>query len=336
MVRPPGQDPGHEGVAGGFSWGDYIAHLTAEHGTLAAVALKLVHLASTPEDSASVERALRRLRQRGNLDGGDYGRRLLRAFGLPRPIEARVKWFGVYHSRFTDLPLPLCLDQLRLWDRPPVNESRARVWLEIGFAGAALRAGDLEAAKVRLRRARAAQPVELAARIELALVEAYVASRRKQLDKIAASLAEASQLLAEDDGSLSAEERACLHVRWVDQRAYQLNNPPAGVAPDHRAALALYQSLPSDEIHPFVSYRRDAGLAYGHFVLGDRAAAVRLAEAAIGHAGDGGFVRLRAMALNLLARILGEDAGASARGRALAIARRLEDEDLLGRIERRR
>jgi hypothetical protein len=336
MARPPGHDPGHDGVAGGYSWGDYVAHLIAEHGTLAAVALKLVHLASTPEDSASVERALRRLRQRGNLDGGDYGRRLLRVFGLPRPVEARVKWLGVYHSRFTDLPLPLCLDQLRLWDRPPVSESRARVWLEIGFAGAALRARDLEAAEVRLHRARAAPQVELAATIELALVEAYVASRRKQPERLAAALAEAGRLLGPHDAALTPEERACLHVRWVDQRAYQLNNPPAGVAPDHRAALALYEALPRDDIHPFVSYRRDAGRAYGHFVLGEREAAIRLAEAAIGHAGDGGYVRLRAMALNLLARILGDEAGAAARARARAIAGRLEDEDLLGRIDRRR
>src|SRR5688500_13295707 len=118
MASPPGHDPGHAGAgpgpgtgAGlGYSWGEYVAQLTADHGSLAAVALKLAELASTPEDSASVERALRRLRARGNLDGGDYGRRLLRAFGLPQPIEARVRWLGVYHSRFSDLPLSLCRD----------------------------------------------------------------------------------------------------------------------------------------------------------------------------------------------------------------------------------
>jgi hypothetical protein len=119
----------------------------------------------------------------------------------------------------------------------------------------------------------------------------------------------------------------------VDQRAYQKNNPPGGEAPDLRGALALYEALPREDIHPFVSYRRDAGLAYGRYKLGDRAAAVELAEAAIGHAGDGGYIRLRAMALNLLARILGDD-GARARARALAIAKRLEDEELLGRIDR--
>jgi hypothetical protein len=122
----------------------------------------------------------------------------------------------------------------------------------------------------------------------------------------------------------------------VDQRAYQKNNPPVGERPDIRGALALYEAIPREDIHPFVSYRRDAGLAYGRYKLGDRAAAVELAEAAIRHAGDGGYIRLRAMALNLLARILGAEEGAGARGRALAIAKRLEDEELLGRIERGR
>ena len=339
MARSPGHDPGHAGLAGGlagYSWGDYVAHLTTEHGSLAALALKLANLATTPDDSASVERALRRLRGRGNLDGGDYGRRLLRAFGLPKSVEARVKWLGVYHSRFSDLPLSLCLDQLRIWDRPPVGESRARVWVELGFASAALRARDLEAAEVFLRRARAAPPVELAAKIEVALVEAFFASRRGDRDRVAGSLAETERLLeagGDELSSLSFEERACLHVRWVDQRAYQKNNPPGGEAPDLRGALALYEALPREDIHPFVSYRRDAGLAYGRYKLGDRAAAVELAEAAIGHAGDGGYIRLRAMALNLLARILGDD-GARARARALAIAKRLEDEELLGRIDR--
>jgi len=77
-----------------------------------------------------------------------------------------------------------------------------------------------------------------------------------------------------------------------------------------------------------------AGLAYGHFMLGDRAAAIRLAEQALDH--SGGYVRLRALALHLLVQIRGDEEGAPARRHALAIARRIEDEDLLGRIDRRR
>ena len=127
---------------------------------------------------------------------------------------------------------------------------------------------------------------------------------------MAGSLAEATRLLDQEGDDLAPEERACLQVRWVDQRAYQKNNPPVGERPDIRA--------------------------YGRYKLGDRAAAVELAEAAIRHVGDGGYIRIRAMALNLLARILGAEEGAAARGRALAIAKRLEDEELLGRIERGR
>ncbi|WP_437306423.1 hypothetical protein [Sorangium sp. So ce388] len=97
-------------------------------------------------------------------------------------------------------------------------------------------------------------------------------------------------------------------------------------------ALALYASISPEDVHPFVSYRRDAGLAYGRWKLGDRTAAVALAESACRHAGDSGFIRLRAMALLLLARILGDEEGAGAR--ALQLARRLEDEELLFRAER--
>jgi hypothetical protein len=337
MVDDPGHDPGHEAslAPAGFSWGEYVAQLVDEHGSLAALALRLAELASTPEDSASVERALRRLRQRGNLGGGDYGRRLLRAFGLPRPIEARVRWMGVYHSRFTDLPRSLCQDQLRVWDRPPVSESRARVWLELGQASVALRGQELGRAELHLRRARAAGSPELAAQIEIALVEGFLASRQRAPERVAKALAEAGLRLAHADG-LAADERACLHVRWIDQQAYQRNHPPDGSPPDLRGALALYASLPREDLHPFVSYRRDAGLAYAQYRLGDPVAASVLARAAIGHAGDGGYLRLRAMGLQLLAKILGPEAGASAQARALAIAGRLEDEALLGRISRDR
>jgi len=101
-----------------------------------------------------------------------------------------------------------------------------------------------------------------------------------------------------------------------------------------RGALALYERLPSGEVHPFVGYRRDAGLAHGYDKLGEHEKALALARAALEHAADGGYVRLRVMGLGLLARILGDEAGAAARARALAIAGRLEDEELLGRVER--
>ena len=78
MADPTGQVPGH---AAGFTWGDLLATLVAAHGTLAAVAWRLVEQAPG-DDVASVERALRRLRRRGQLDGGLWGQRLLRTFAF--------------------------------------------------------------------------------------------------------------------------------------------------------------------------------------------------------------------------------------------------------------
>jgi len=179
MPPGPGHDSGH--ATGGLSWGELLELLVAEHGTLAAVAWKL---ATNPDDDvASIERALRRLRTRGQRDGGRWGQRLLRVFGIPAPVEARIRWFGPYHSPFNDLPVALCLDQLRLWDRPPLATSRARIWLHLGFASCALRTRDLAAAATHIARARAAlAPLPASydsARIEVALVDAYLTSRRE-------------------------------------------------------------------------------------------------------------------------------------------------------------
>jgi hypothetical protein len=130
----PGQESGQ--APAGYTWGELVGGLVEEHGTLSAVAWKLIEHG---DDVASIERALRRLRGRGQLDGGVWGQRLLRVFGVPKSIEARLRWMGLYQSPFNDLPLALCLDQLRLWDRPPISESRARVWIELGQASCAAR-----------------------------------------------------------------------------------------------------------------------------------------------------------------------------------------------------
>jgi hypothetical protein len=106
-----------------MTWGEYIARLASEHGSLAAVALRLSLAEGVDADAQTVERALRRLRAKEHQDGGQYGRWLIRTFGMPRDVEHRAKWMGVYHSRFTALPVSLCSDQLRLWDR---SRSRAR------------------------------------------------------------------------------------------------------------------------------------------------------------------------------------------------------------------
>lgn len=314
--------PGHKsGHAPGLTWGDYLEQLIAEHGTLTQVAWKLI---DHGDDVANIERALRRLRTRGQRDGGTWGQRLIRTFGVPQTIVARVRWLGLYHSPFTDLPLPLCLDQLRLWDRPPLVNTRARVWLHLGFASTALRQRDFAAAALHLDRADAAAP-DSEAQLEATLQRAYLVSR-DDAPRVPTLLARAEQLLAEASGT--REDHACFAARLADQRAFALNRQR-----DHEGALALYRALPSDDVHPFASYRRDAGLAYGLWRTGHAAEARRLAERAITHAGDGGYVRLRAMGLLMLARVADHR---DALARAEAIAARLDDAELAIRAARLR
>ena len=55
-----------------LTWDRYVAWLVDEHGTLAAVADRLAAARGYAEGVETVERALRRLRQRGTLDGGAW------------------------------------------------------------------------------------------------------------------------------------------------------------------------------------------------------------------------------------------------------------------------
>lgn len=316
------------------SWGDYIRQLAEEHGSLAALALKLSLSDPSGEsaDAASVERALRRLRTKGHQDGGLYGQWLLRTFGMPRAIEERAKWLGVYHSRFTDLPVSLCLDQLRLWDRPPLAESRTRTWLALGYATCALRSNRLEEAAAHLIGARGGHGL-VAATLEARLLGAFLASRQGEGARADALLQELEPLLS--DAQLGTEEAVCLRARWLDQRAYRLLHPSTGEPPRVDEAGLLYEQIPQHRAPLFAACKRDGGLAYVRHRQGDRAGAIAHARLAIDHAGDGGFARLRIAALGLLAFLLGDDPeGRTIRARAERAARHLEDEDLLGRLRR--
>jgi tetratricopeptide (TPR) repeat protein len=318
MSEPPGHTSGQ--APAGFSWGDLVAALVEQHGTLTQVAWKLIEHASG-DDVASIERALRRLRGRGQANGGVWGQRVLRVFGPPATAESRLRWMGLYHSPFTDLPIALCLDQLRLWDRPPISESRARVWIQLGYATCALRQRRFDEAAQHCVQARVAE-VPDDARIELALIEAYLASRSD--GDVSALLDAAERALA--SAGLAAEDAACFRARIADQRAFQINR-----AGGYAEGLALYDALPAEDVHPFASYRRDAGRAYGLHRTGRTAEALVLAQRAIAHAGDGGYTRLRAMGLLMLAKF-GLAVDAIARARAIAV--RLGDDELLARVER--
>ncbi len=313
----------------GLSWAAYVDWLASESGSLAAAAERLSAHHGHRDDVGSIERALRRLRQREHGDGGKWGLRALVLFGLPGAAEARLRWLGAYHSRFTDLPVPVCEDLVRLWDRPPLNQSRAaRAWLPLAQASVALRRADEALAATCLARVRAqlaSAPPD--AQVELLLIEAYLASR--------AAPASVEALLAAVAGPLARvtddETRACLAARWVDQRAYALHRRSP---PDYAASTALYEAQPPSDAPPFVLCRRAAGLAFVRWKLGHPDEAASLAREAVRHAGDGGHVRLRAMALTMLARVSQGPAADEARQRAAAIATRLDDETLRLRLAR--
>jgi len=325
MDEAPGRKSGQS-----FVWADYVAWIAESAGSLTAAAEKIAGLGGFADDVASIERALRRLRDRGTAPGGKWGARALAVFGLPGAVEERVRWMGAYHSRFVDLPVPVCEDLVRLWDRPPTSERAAtRTWLFLARAELCLRARDLGGASAAFAQARlGVRSAAPDAAIELLLGEAFVASRNDRA-AVPALLAEVEPLLP---SVASADDRACLHARWIDQLAYERQKED-----DAAGAEGLYRTIAEADAPPFVLARRANGLAYARWKQGDHDGGAALAREACLHAGDGGHVRLRAMALQMLGRILGDtDAGRAARDRALAIAKRLDDEMLRVRFSRDR
>ena len=142
-------------------------------------------------------------------------------------------------------------------------------------------------------------------------------------------------LANDDDGpetDLREDDRACLFARWIDQHAYRLNKPTVG-APDHLGAIALYRRIPEDG-PLFARCRRENGLGWARLRLGEAELARAHAVAGVEAAGDAGSLRMRAMALNLLAACSEGDEAERIRERARAIARSLEDEALLVRFSR--
>ena len=84
----PGHDPGHD-------WASYVDHFKREHGSWSALADELIRRASAavdvPLDPGSVEKGLRRLAARKHKPGGDYGRWMMRFFGVPADIERTAR-----------------------------------------------------------------------------------------------------------------------------------------------------------------------------------------------------------------------------------------------------
>jgi hypothetical protein len=318
----------------GLSWADYVARWVSDRGGWVPLADELIFRAgessSIPGDPHTVERGLRRLARREHRPGGQYGRWMLRYFGFTTPVARWLAWMGQYHSRFADLPSALRLEQLVLWNRPPVSESRLACWIHIGLASVYERMLDDHGVEQWLARAeRRASAAGSAAEIEVALFRGRLETDAGCRDAAAALYDRAEGLL--DATDLEPGDALPYRARLADQRAYHLTKPIDG-APDHEGARALYTSIADEPYIPFVSFRRAAGLAYCAWKLGDAGEAERLARLAADHAGDGGLVRMRVMALNMLSRVLGPGRAHEVRARAARMAALLEDEELARRV----
>ncbi|MCB9596489.1 MAG: hypothetical protein H6719_27445 [Sandaracinaceae bacterium] len=320
-----GQDPGHPSP----TWAQLVHAWRDRAGGWVPLAEELLRRgggrSELPDNLETIERGLRRLAARGHASGGQYGRWLERFFGTPPEIEGWLRWLGQYHSRFADLPVSLRRRQLEHWDQPPLNEAAAGVWLDLGMASVGFRLDDEAVLGARLDRARRKlDRASAAARLEHALLRARVDDPDGAwLDAAAAGL---------DDPALGVEDAACYRARHVDATAYRRMREGASFA----EGRALYASIPADTAIPFVDFRRALGLAYCDWKAGDVDAGLRAALAAADHAGDGGYVRLRAMAFNLASRIATGDRAAELADRARVLSERLEDEELRARVERPR
>lgn len=306
----------------GCTWGRYLDELCAASGGLTALTHLLIRRASNatalPDDPGSIERALRRLRTKGNAPGGQYGRWLLKYFGVPSPLADTAKWMGQYHSRFSDLPLALREAQLWLWDRPPIAESPVAGWIDLGLAGVALARRRHDEALGRLARAKRRSPSAQAS-VEAALLEARLLSDLGQREAVTAALERAEPLVAQLPRGL---ERTCYQARLLDQRGYALAHARP---PDLLAARALYAAIAETTAAPFVAFRRSHGLAYCDWKLGRRRRATTEARAALEHAGDAGLLRFREQALRLLAHLSPREEAKHLRARAAGIAQSLAD-----------
>lgn len=333
VAAPPGHDPGH--APPGIRWADLIEPLVASHGGWTALADTLIRRAgpSAQLSTFTVEKGLRRLAKREHEDGGRYGRLLLRHFGVPRAIEDWARWLAQYHGRFTDLPSSLRLEQLRIWDRPPISESPVAAWIDVGLASAHHRRGELDACHRRLAGARTfAKRHRSDAEIEVALFDARLFGDDD--DPFAASRELDRAERAIDAHSIPRADRLCYRARLLGQRAFLLTRPPPGRAPDLLGARELFLAIEEDPAVPFASFRRANGLAYCAWQLGDPSEGARLARLAAEHAADAGLVRFRVMALSMLSRMLPPDEAGPVIARTERLARALEDEELVRRVDR--
>ena len=318
----------------GLSWAAYIARWVDDCGGWLPLADQVIARArgrfEVPDDPQTVERGLRRLARRDHKPGGQYGRWMLRLFGVTSSVEQWLRWLGIAHSRFTELPSGLRLEQLTLWNRPPIAETPLVCWIELGIAHAHHSRLDHEARDHWLARAELhAGGAGPAAEIELLLARVEAESDSRRHAAAPARLALVEERLRSAD--LPDTDALPYRARLAIQRAELCTRPPAGRDPDPAGARAHYAAIPESRI-PFVACSRAIGLAYCAWKLGDHADAARWAARAIDEAGDGGLVRMRVRALNMLSRLVDGERAAELNARAHRIATMLEDEELLRRV----
>ncbi len=331
MLEAPGHETGHAGhLADAFTWREYVHGLRTEHGGWKALATALQDRAEdeVAEDPDSVVKGLKRLARNRQRPGGKYGDLLLRLFGLSSSIEQWGRLLGQYHSRFADLPVGLRREQLLRWDRPPVSETPSAMWVHIGLASLAHRDRDLVEVRRRVALASGVPRPEPGAKLELALLQARLASDDGDLETEDQALRRVHSLLT-DEGP----DALCYQARYRDQLAYRASRDwrtrPAAL----REALAHYEAIPAGDVPPFVAFRRAVGRAWCLWRLGEVAQAAELAALAAQHAGDGAFIRLRVMALSLQANIAGDTPhGRALHVRAVRLSAGLDDADLAARV----
>jgi hypothetical protein len=317
----------------GLTWAEYVERWVTDCGGWLPLADQLIHRAQgaveIADDPQTVERGLRRLSRRGHQPGGQYGRWMLRFFGFTSSLERLVRWLGTGHSRFADLPCGLRLEHLSLWNRPPVSESSLVCWIYVGSAAAHFARLDRDACEHWLARAEPlARAAGVNAELEVGLVHAQLAIERDD----APAARERHALLLEKlaHAELGPIDRECYRARLMHQRAVLCTRPVAG-EPDIAEARAHYESIPPSAV-PFVSFRRNVGLAYCAWKQGQLDEATQLAHQAVDDAGDAGLIRERVHALNMLSRVLAPAGAAVVNERARRMAARLGDEELMQRV----
>lgn len=319
----------------GLSWGEYVERWVTECGGWLPLADQLIHRAQEAVEIAldpqTVERGLRRLSRRDHTAGGQYGRWMLRFFGFTSPIEGWVKWLGTYHSRFADLPTGLRLELLATWNRPPISESSLVCWIEHGIAIAHHSQLDLDTCWNWLARAEqhagAAGP---AAEIEIALFSAQLEVDAGDRIEVRRRYHLIEERLASTTTTLPATDEVAYRARLADLKSRHWSAPADG-EPDLRRAREYYDAIPDSTV-PFASFRKHAGQAYCAWRLGNHDEAHHLALRAVNDAGDGGLVRMRIQALNMLSRVVPAAEAAFVNERARSMAAALEDENLLQRV----